>query len=41
LVEVRSRSRNGTGDFGVNYNRIRQFFALLKPGADGVAASPS
>jgi uncharacterized protein (DUF1499 family) len=41
LVEMRSRSRNGTGDFGVNYNRIRQFFALLKPGAHGVAASPS
>ena len=33
LVEMRSRSRDGTGDFGVNYNRIREFFAMLKPGA--------
>ena len=38
LVEMRSRSRAGTGDFGVNYNRIREFFALLKAGG---AASPS
>jgi uncharacterized protein (DUF1499 family) len=35
---MRSRSRAGTGDFGVNYNRIREFFALLKAGG---AASPS
>jgi uncharacterized protein (DUF1499 family) len=34
LVEMRSRSRDGTGDFGVNYNRIREFFAMLKPGGD-------
>jgi hypothetical protein len=27
---VRS-SRDGTGDFGVNYNRIRGFFGMLKP----------
>jgi len=38
LIEMRSRSRAGTGDFGVNYNRIREFFALLKAGG---AASPS
>ncbi|HVA40958.1 MAG TPA: DUF1499 domain-containing protein [Candidatus Binataceae bacterium] len=41
LVEMRSRSRAGTGDFGVNYNRIRDFFGLLKPGGDSGAASPS
>lgn len=39
LVEMRSRSRDGTGDFGVNYKRIRGFFAMLKPGGD--AASPA
>ncbi len=38
LVEMRSRSRAGTGDFGVNYNRIREFFAMLKPGG---AAPPA
>jgi len=37
LVEMRSRSRDGTGDFGVNYNRIRGFFAMLKPGGGGEA----
>lgn len=42
LVEMRSRSRDGTGDFGVNYNRIRGFFGMLKPpGGDAGAASPS
>ncbi len=44
LVEMRSRSRDGTGDFGVNYKRIRGFFAMLKPGGDeagGQPASPS
>lgn len=41
LVEMRSRSRNGMGDFGVNYNRIREFFALLKAGGDSGAASQS
>ncbi len=42
LVEMRSRSRDGTGDFGVNYKRIRGFFAMLKPGAgDTGASSPS
>jgi hypothetical protein len=40
LVEMRSRSRDGTGDFGVNYNRIREFFGMLKPGGDSGAASP-
>jgi uncharacterized protein (DUF1499 family) len=41
LVEMRSRSRDGTGDFGVNYQRIKAFFAMLKPGSDSGAASPS
>ncbi len=30
LVEMRSRSRDGEGDFAVNYNRIEGFFAALK-----------
>jgi uncharacterized protein (DUF1499 family) len=30
LVEMRSRSRDGEGDFGVNYNRIESFFVALK-----------
>lgn len=30
LVEMRSRSRYGKGDFGVNYHRIKGFFAMLK-----------
>ncbi len=41
LVEMRSRSRDGTGDFGVNYNRIREFFAMLKAGGASGAASAS
>jgi uncharacterized protein (DUF1499 family) len=41
LVEMRSRSRDGTGDFGVNYDRIKKFFAMLKPGENAGAASPS
>jgi uncharacterized protein (DUF1499 family) len=36
LVEMRSRSRVGTGDFGANYNRIREFFGMLK--LDGISA---
>jgi len=39
LVEM--RSRDGTGDFGVNYNRIREFFGMLKSGDDSGAVSPS
>lgn len=30
LVEMRSKSRDGVGDFGVNYNRIEDFFARLR-----------
>ncbi len=41
LVEMRSRSRHGIGDFGANYNRICAFFALLKRIGDSRAASGS
>ncbi|MGH7915167.1 MAG: DUF1499 domain-containing protein [Candidatus Binataceae bacterium] len=41
LVEMRSRSRDGTGDFGVNYRRIRGFFRILKSGSGATTASPS
>jgi uncharacterized protein (DUF1499 family) len=30
LVEMRSKSRDGIGDFGVNYNRIVMFFSKLQ-----------
>ena len=30
LVEMRSKSRDGIGDFGVNYNRIVMFFDKLR-----------
>lgn len=30
LVEMRSKSRDGKGDLGVNYNRIEAFFAALQ-----------
>jgi len=37
---VETRSRHGSSDFGVNYNRIRVFFGLLKPpGSSGVAVA--
>lgn len=38
LVEMRSKSRSGIGDLGVNYNRIENFFSRLKavpPSASG------
>ena len=41
LVEMRSRSRDGLGDFGVNYNRIRGFFAMLKPGGADAGGPPA
>ena len=41
LVEMRSRSRDGTGDFGMNYNRIRSFFTMLQTGGSGAAAESS
>jgi uncharacterized protein (DUF1499 family) len=33
LVEMRSKSRDGIGDFGVNYKRIKDYFAAVSPGA--------
>lgn len=41
LVEMRSRSRDGICDFGANYNRIREFFAMLKLESHLDAASRS
>ena len=35
LVEMRSKSRDGIGDFGVNHKRIRDFFAAISPGSPG------
>lgn len=31
LLEMRSKSRDGVGDLGVNYNRIKAFFAKVSP----------
>jgi uncharacterized protein (DUF1499 family) len=31
LIEMRSKSRDGIGDFGVNYKRIKGFFAAISP----------
>jgi uncharacterized protein (DUF1499 family) len=39
LVEMRSRSRDGTGDFGVNYRRIRGFFTMLQAGGSSTGAT--
>jgi len=33
VVDVRSKSRDGKGDLGVNANRIRDFVARLERGA--------
>ena len=33
LVEMRSKSRDGIGDFGVNHKRIKTFFAAISPTA--------
>src|ERR1700683_144891 len=35
LLEMRSKSRDGIGDFGVNYKRIRSFFAAVSPDTTG------
>jgi hypothetical protein len=40
LVEMRSRSRDGTGDFGANYNRIREFFGMLRLNTNSDVSSP-
>jgi uncharacterized protein (DUF1499 family) len=36
LVEMRSKSRDGKGDLGTNYNRIESFFRLLQGAPRGV-----
>lgn len=35
LLEMRSKSRDGIGDFGVNHKRIKDFFAAISPGSSG------
>jgi uncharacterized protein (DUF1499 family) len=35
LCEMRSKSRDGIGDFGVNHKRIVDFFAAVAPGSSG------
>lgn len=35
LLEMRSKSRDGVGDLGVNYQRIEQFFATVTPDTSG------
>jgi uncharacterized protein (DUF1499 family) len=37
LIEMRSKSRDGKGDLGVNYNRIESFFKALQGPPRGVA----
>jgi uncharacterized protein (DUF1499 family) len=37
LVQMRSKSRDGRGDLGVNYNRIESFFKALQGPPRGVA----
>ncbi|HLW70752.1 MAG TPA: DUF1499 domain-containing protein [Candidatus Binataceae bacterium] len=38
LLEMRSKSRDGKGDFGANYNRIQSFFRLVQGQPRGVVA---
>jgi uncharacterized protein (DUF1499 family)/heme/copper-type cytochrome/quinol oxidase subunit 4 len=38
LVEMRSKSRDGAGDLGANYNRIESFFQLMRGSPRGVTA---
>jgi uncharacterized protein (DUF1499 family) len=33
LLEMRSKSRDGVGDFGINHKRIKDFLAAVAPGA--------
>jgi uncharacterized protein (DUF1499 family) len=35
LLEMRSKSRDGIGDNGVNHKRIKDFFAAISPGSNG------
>lgn len=36
LIEMRSKSRDGTGDLGANYNRIKSFFIAVQGPPRGV-----
>ena len=36
LVDMRSKSRDGTGDLGANYHRIESFFAMMRGTPRGV-----
>jgi uncharacterized protein (DUF1499 family) len=36
LIEMRSKSRDGTGDLGANYNRIKSFFVAMEGPPRGV-----
>jgi uncharacterized protein (DUF1499 family) len=35
LLEMRSKSRDGVGDFGINHKRIKDFFVAVAPGSSG------
>jgi len=35
VLEMRSKSRDGIGDQGVNHKRIMEFFAAVSPGSSG------
>ena len=35
LLEMRSKSRDGIGDLGVNHKRIMNFFAVVQPASSG------
>ncbi|MGH7878187.1 MAG: DUF1499 domain-containing protein, partial [Candidatus Binataceae bacterium] len=42
FLEMRSKSRDGQGDFGANYNRIESFFRLVQgPPRGAVAPQPA
>lgn len=40
IVEMRSKSRDGEGDVGANYKRIRSFFGSLSAAATGSESKP-
>jgi uncharacterized protein (DUF1499 family) len=41
LVEMRSKSREGKSDLGMNYNRIERFFSALQSPVRGVVVPPT
>jgi uncharacterized protein (DUF1499 family) len=40
LVEMRSKSRDGKGDLGVNFRRIQSFFVLMQGPPRGASSAP-